>query len=193
MIENWRPVVGFEEFYEVSDQGRVRSITRLVKASRGGFRTHAGKILKPHSHVAGYPMAALSVNGVITHRTVHSLVAEAFIGPRPPGQQVRHKSTDKSDSSLENIEYGTVKENMKDKMRDGTQPQGEGVYCAKLKEADVIEIRNRRAAGELLKDIAENFGLTEVYVWQITTGKKWKSAPGPITAKKQYLKMRGGK
>lgn len=188
-MEIWKAVVGAEGFYEVSNLGRVRSLPREVCAGRAGKRVVGGSILKTRTHEFGYPMVTLSINGKPISRTVHSLIAEAFIGPRLEGLQVRHKDGDPSRSILENIEYGTPKQNMSDKIDHGTQPRGEQIYCAKLKESDIVSIRTRRAAGEKLISIAEDYGVTEVYIHHICTGEKWSSAPGPITEKRRKVKI----
>lgn len=96
--EEWRPVVDWEERYEVSNLGRVR-------------RLATGRIMRFARHVAGYSNVGLSP-GVNT-RTVHRLVGEAFLGPRPSGHQINHKNGDKTDNRLENLEYVTPSENVR--------------------------------------------------------------------------------
>jgi len=120
MRERWRAIVGFEGLYEVSDRGRVRSLDReYPQLSRWGtiyIKKQKGKILRPGVASNGYWTVAL---GRGKTRTVHSLVAEAFIGPRPNGCEVRHKNDIRTDSRLCNLEYGTRTDNIYDSIRNG--------------------------------------------------------------------------
>lgn len=119
MVEEiWRPVVGFEGFYEVSSLGRVRN-----------FKT--GKILKQefkHLQKGNYLRVQLSKHSTQKHYSVHRLVARAFpesCGEWFEGCQINHKNEDKTDNRAENLEvctakyntnYGTAKERMIQKM-----------------------------------------------------------------------------
>ena len=105
MNENWKPVKGFEEFYEVSSLGRVRSLCFL------GYRRKAPKILKPCKDRGGYLMVNLCKNGKLITKKVHRLVAEAFL-PNPLNlPQINHRNELKDDNRLENLEWCTAKYN----------------------------------------------------------------------------------
>lgn len=155
-------MVGFEGFYEVSDMGRVRSI-------RGRY---CGRILSPGPHPGGYPLMHLYRNGRRIARTLHSLVAAAFIGPRPRGQEVRHKDGVKTNCRAENLSYGTHRQNEADKLAHGTLPLGEKNAAAKLTARDVREIRRR--AGERQEDLAKEFGCTFSNISAIQLRKSWR-------------------
>lgn len=60
-----------------------------------------------------YNAVSISLFGVVTDQTVHSLVALAFLGPRPEGYDIDHRNTDKRDNRLSNLEYVTKSENKK--------------------------------------------------------------------------------
>jgi hypothetical protein len=102
---------------------------------------------------------------------IHKLVAEAFIGPCPEGQEVRHGPKGYADNSVGNLCYGTHAENMADMVRDGTRtgrkPSGKPAYVKvgyhpkrKLSEANVIEIRRRRDAKEAtVAALAREYGV----------------------------------
>ena len=126
-IEEWRPVVGREQDYEVSNLGRVRSLTRSweqrTKSGSTYVHTKTGKVLKPGIMSAGYPTVCLGRargNRISGTRTVHSLVAEAFIGACPDNQEVRHKDGDRTNPHASNLEYGTRTENIYDAVAHGT-------------------------------------------------------------------------
>jgi hypothetical protein len=103
-VEVWRPVVGYEGVYEVSDRGNVRRI-------KPGIATRPGKVLKPFPHSEGYLRVSLSVNCKAVNKYIHVLVAEAFYGPCPEGMEVNHKNTEKTDNQLSNLEFMTHGEN----------------------------------------------------------------------------------
>ena len=118
--ESWLPVIGFEHLYEVSNQGRVRSLTRYIPAvnrdGTGRLNRCLGKVLKGTPDRDGYLKVNLrdTLGGVKT-RLVHTLVAEAWIGPRPKDHDVCHGPGGTSDNSLGNLRYDTRAANEADK------------------------------------------------------------------------------
>jgi hypothetical protein len=162
--ERWRDIQGYEGLYQVSDFGRIWSFRR--KGSWGHF-------LKPSVNSKGYPGVTLSRNDVDDKRMVHRLVAEAFMGPLPPGQVTRHGRGRTGDPSLANLSYGTPEENEHDKIRDGVSTRGERNGQAKLTEAEVLELRSRYGAGESSRVLGEEFGLSRGYVSELADGRRW--------------------
>lgn len=128
MREEWRPVVGFEGCYEISNKGRVRSVPRVVLKSNGRQHSVRGKILaqKFNRH---YWCAKLSLGGILYTRTVHLLVCEAFHGPRPEGAVVRHLNGDYVDNRPENLRWGTWAENTADMISHGNAYWAERDRC----------------------------------------------------------------
>lgn len=119
--EEWRPAVGHDG-YEVSDQGRVRSLDRTIeyvdgRSGRTCARSLKATVLAPGHSPSGHLHVML---GATACRTVHSLVAEAFIGPRPDGHEVRHINGNPPDCRAANLEYGTRSDNAEDSKRHGT-------------------------------------------------------------------------
>lgn len=108
-VEVWRPAFGFEGHYSVSSEGRVRR-DRAGKGARAGYVLKA-TIMKAN----GYMRVGLVVAGRQVTRTIHSLVAEAFLGPYPAGEQwsVNHIDGNKLNNSASNLEYLTLAENAK--------------------------------------------------------------------------------
>lgn len=119
--ENWNPSVGHEGSYEVSDLGRVRSLDRIVINSRGVAHRLKGIILVGAVREKdGYRNFTLGKDGRGISRTLHSLVMEAFVGPRPHGMEIRHLDGNPANNALSNLVYGTAKENARDRMDQGT-------------------------------------------------------------------------
>lgn len=112
--EEWRPVVGFEGLYEVSNAGRVKSLARLRKG-RGGHPTAVReRILKPSIATNGYPFLILSKHGRPHNKNVHRLVAQAFCyGKSEEFNQVNHKDGNKQNNTASNLEWVTGGENLK--------------------------------------------------------------------------------
>lgn len=121
MDEMWKPVVGYEGLYEVSSHGRVKSIPRY--RVRGGIRKTTNNVR------SGYPCLPLRKDGKTKMRTVHSLVMEAFVGPRPTGLDVRHLDGDPANCHLDNLCYGTKAENMQDIVRHGRHTLANKTHC----------------------------------------------------------------
>jgi hypothetical protein len=174
--ERWRPVVDYGGLYEVSDLGRVRSLHGgKGKGKRGG-------LLRPM--VAGRTNIHLRVilheDGRRKTRLVHQLVMEAFVGPRPAGQEVRHGPGGVLDNRLVNLCYGSRRENMADKVRDGTLIYGEDIKNSRLTEQIVIECRRRYAAGETITVLGAEFGVNQGTIGEAVTGDTWARLPGAV-------------
>lgn len=126
--EHWRPVVGYEGFFEVSSNGRVRSLPRMVPAGGGRQRRSSGRVLS-QSAASNYPKVGLRVDGVRRTYNVHRIVAEAFLGPCPPGLEVLHQDGDRLDNRAANLRYGTRSQNNYDAVRHGTHFQAKKTHC----------------------------------------------------------------
>jgi hypothetical protein len=131
MTEEWRPVPGYEGRYEVSDLGGLRSLTRTVRRSHNTVKTLPGRTLSPKIGNYGYRVAALSRDGQQRSHTLHSLIALAFIGPRPDGQHIRHLDGDKLNNRVSNLAYGTALENAADTRRHGAHGNTKRTHCAR--------------------------------------------------------------
>lgn len=118
-VEEWRAIPDWPE-YEVSSLGRVRGIDRVTVRSNGSAYTVRGRIRQPFaSEKDGYPRVSLERVGFRRTRTVHSLVAEAFLGPRPPGAVVRHLDGMPLNCTPDNLAYGSCSDNVQDMLRHG--------------------------------------------------------------------------
>lgn len=125
-LEIWLSVVGYEGYYEVSSQGRVRSVSRWTK--RGCHLE--GRVLKPAAMKAyGHLHVDLWADGAHETRLVHHLVMEAFVGPRPEGMETRHLDGDAANNRLGNLTYGTSSENSYDVVRHGRNHNAAKTHC----------------------------------------------------------------
>lgn len=184
MAEEWRPVVGFEEHYEVSSIGRVRRIG-------GGRGARVGRVLR-HSTLRGYFNINLYVARKEFSRRVHRLVAEAFIGECPLDERtgrlcdVNHKNGNRSDNRVENLEWSTRSANLSHAYHvlgtihpPETKLRGEDCGQAKLTREQVLAIRDlariREAGLVRIKntEIAAMYGVDNSHVGKIIKGATW--------------------
>jgi hypothetical protein len=164
--ERWLPVVGWENLYEVSSHGRVKSLDRVDRFGR----LFKGRLLRltPGSH--SYPMAQLYRKGKRCGRTVHSLVLEAFVGPRPSGMEVCHLDGSRSNNRLGNLRWDTRKANHADKLGHDTHLRGERASNSKLTSQDVLSIRKDKRPQRI---IAAQYGISRPTVSEIQNKRKW--------------------
>jgi len=107
MIEQWKPVVGYEGLYEVSDMGRVRA---PAKISSSGLKLKA-RVLKTSLNDRGRRQFGVCVNGVEGKLKVHTEVLKAFVGPRPEGFDGCHKDDVPTNNHLSNLKWASKSEN----------------------------------------------------------------------------------
>lgn len=176
MQERWLPISGYENLYQVSDQGRVRSLTRSVDRRGCGTCQYVGRSLQP-SFVKGYPRVVLKDKGRNRGREVHKLVVEAFVGPCPVGQEVRHLDGIRSNAKLANLVYGTRIENQADRRRHGTDNAGERQGAHKLTTASVLAIRALRGCVPQAA-LAERFGVSHTAISDVQTRRRWSHLGG---------------
>lgn len=179
MNEEWRAVVGFEGAYEVSNLGNVRSLDRFVDYKKRC--QYSGKILEISKWVLGVnlrPAPGTSghlsvVLGRNKTRQVHSLVIEAFVGPRPLKHECCHSNGICTDNRAENLRWGTRHENIVDAFKHGGRQRGENSTYAKLKQHQVEEIRSLLPNLSAPK-IAKMFGVSAGAIYSIKYGHNWK-------------------
>ena len=117
--ESWLDVPGWQGFYQVSDHGRVRGVHRVVIRTDGQRRTERTKIMAGAVNRSGYSYVRLTRNANSVSRLVHTLVAQAFLGPCPSGLEVCHNDGDPSNNTVENLRYDTHSANMRDMVMQG--------------------------------------------------------------------------
>lgn len=176
--EEWRPVVGWGDYYDVSNEGRLRRSPGSPKIGRAV----PGRVLSLHGRIddGGYRLAELSRNGRRVTKKLHRLIAASFLGVRPTRIQVNHKDGNKLNNRLDNLEYVTNQENMRHAIRLGLfDPSQAGRKRAgvgmKLNAGDVMDIRSRVASGESRRAVASAYGLHVMTIGQIIRREIWRS------------------
>jgi hypothetical protein len=168
--EIWKDIPGYEGQYQVSNQGRVRSLDRYIEVSdpkRKPFKKYvSGQLLRPGKVKSGHLTVVLGRNleGKPTSTPVHQLVLKTFMGDPKEDEEVRHLNGIPTDNRLENLQYGTRRENILDVFKIGKA-------WRKLTSNDVHDIRQRLAKGEKGRHIAKEYGLYETTISVIKTGR----------------------
>lgn len=128
--EEWRPIVGYEGLYEVSNRGGIRSLDRVVPHSSSGFLTLKGQKMKPMvNDKNGYPYVTLTSNAKQTRYTIHRLVAKAFL-PNPENHPVvRHLDDVPSHNYVSNLAWGTFTDNGIDARENGRNQNTNKTHC----------------------------------------------------------------
>ena len=116
----------------------------------------------------------LRKDGRTIHRFVHQLVLEAFIGPCPVGMVARHGPHGKYNNHLYNLSWGTQKENIADKERDGTRIYGIVHHNAKMDPDKVRSARQQYAEGVSILSLSFKFGIAKTTMRSILKRETWK-------------------
>ena len=163
MVEQFKQIKGYED-YVISDQGRV-------------FSYYTKKFLKPGKNQGGYLFVVLWKNGIGKHRSIHRLVALAFI-PNPENKRtVNHIDGIKTNNFVENLEWATDSENIQHSFDNGLQKplKGEKHGRSKLSEEKVKEIRKLYATDDFtLEYLGKKFGVCFQLISLIVRRKIWK-------------------
>jgi hypothetical protein len=179
-VEIWAPIAGYEDSHYVSSWGRVFRVKPLQRRSnpktqnpfRKSPRTH---FLKQCSTHKGYQI----VNLYKYTKTVHSIVLETFVGPRPKGLWARHRDGNKKNNRLDNLSWDTPRTNILDKIKHGTICHGEKFWSARLKETDIPCIFKWLKEGMSQCQIAKRLGVSSTTIWRVVIGESWKHVPRP--------------
>jgi hypothetical protein len=185
--EEWRPITELDDFYAVSNLGRVRR-------ERPGKSTYIGRLI-PYGLSNGYLMVNLFHNGKTKRRAVHRLVAIAFLGVPPSGKEVNHKDGNRQNAHLDNLEYVTRQENiihsmevlgsnrthewtLSQRLNQSKNISGANNPKAILTEDKVAEIRSEllspfRKRG-IFKLLAFEYNVSVCTIENIAYGKTWK-------------------
>lgn len=171
MNEQWKDVIGFEDLYEVSNFGNVRSKYRIVYQLHkdGGQARHIykGKMLKPQFNPNGYAIIDLHRSGTITRCLVHRLVALSFI-ENPDGKPcINHKDADPKNNRAENLEWCTQSENIQYAYDLGTKipPHMRKVAQYDL-DGNLIRLWNSQS------EVERETGIFQANIYKVCSGKR---------------------
>jgi hypothetical protein len=163
MNEIWKDIPNYEGLYQVSNLGRIKSLKKKERSRE--------KILKNSIDFAGYKLAHLYKFNKLKTIRVHRLVLLAFKGNS--NLQCNHINGVKSDNRLENLEYCTQSENTKHAFKTGlfSVKKGENNHKAKLKDNDVLFIRNNYKIKYNQYELASMFNVCQQHISEIINFK----------------------
>lgn len=175
--EIWKSINGYEGFYEISNHGNIRSLTRKVKSGNHTVNIK-GQILNPTINSYGYKTIILSKENIKKNICIHNLVAQHFL-EKCPGVQgsktneynVDHIDNDKLNNHYKNLQWLSVSEHIKKTKNFGNIKKGEECYNSKLKEEDIVKIRKDLRA---YRDIANEYNVDTSIIHDIIMGYTWK-------------------
>lgn len=171
-MEIWREVPGYEGLYEVSSEGRFRSLDRDVGDGRGGPRNRKGCEKAQSFDQDGYLQVRLCKGGKAKTWKAHRVVAAAFI-PNPNGlPAVNHRDCNKQNNAVSNLEWCTGAQNQQHALQSG-RFSPEKARNGKLKPDQAHEIRAAIATGRSCRSVAFAYGVKPAAVYHIRDGKTW--------------------
>lgn len=168
--EAWKPIPGYEGYYEASDQGRIRSLPRIDPLGR----PWPGQVCNPTIASTGHQTVSLHREGQRRRCLVHRLIVAAFYGPIPSKTYVHHRNQDGADNRLVNLECVTpAKHN--NVYHPIKRIRGEQCTWAKLTEKDVRQIRRMYASGKYAQhELGRQFGVHQMQISRVVRRKTWK-------------------
>lgn len=179
----WKAIAGYEGFYEVSNDGRVRSLDRLInngRTGKGARKFLKGRELKAHSVGKGkYLAVGLHKNAVIRQAYIHKLVFDAFVSNPDSLPEINHKDGIKTNNKDSNLEPSTRLENVRHAIRHGLCNSliGEKNIQAKLTEEQVLHARLLFSTGLSQTTISALTAIPIANVHCIVRRKSWNHLP----------------
>jgi hypothetical protein len=162
--------------YGVSADGRAWCRLRRGRLPRGCISRlgDTWRELKQVRDPDGYLQISVVRDGRVTTPRVHRMVLIAFVGPRPEDEECRHLDGNRANNRLENLAWGTRKENAGDKWVHGTMAYGERSPNAILTDEEVRQVRRLLTQGKTQERVAQQLGVSEPAISAIATGRNWK-------------------
>lgn len=169
----WQDVAGYEGLYQISTHGRVATYDRVYGGGKGLYKS---KILKVYKNNKGRLYVDLYDSARNRKRyLVHRLVANAFLNNPENKGDINHINGIPTDNRLVNLEWATRSENELHAYNTGLVPRGEKHSAAKLKDAEVLQIKKLIAYGNVRQtQIAKMYGVNDATICDIKKGRYWK-------------------
>lgn len=174
-MEEWKDVEGYEQIYQVSNTGKVKSLDRYVKREGTSDLFIKGRILKEGSN-GKYKTVNLCKDNITQNKYIHRLVAKAFVENPNNKKQVNHIDENILNNNSNNLEWVTSKENMnhsKFKIYDSL-PKGENSFFAKLDNINVLTIYTFKQESYNNKFFSVLYNVHPSVISNVRRGKKWK-------------------
>lgn len=161
MIEKFKPVQGYAGIYEISNLGRVKSLSRVIERNDGNTRVTEDRIILPFLTKCGYHQIVLCKDGVRKKHLIHRLVANAFIENPDKLPIINHKDENKLNNRVDNLEWCSAYYNLR-----------YGKMQAKLVKIDVIDSK-----GDIIevvdgiRECERKYSISKYLIKQSSNGK----------------------
>lgn len=126
----WKDVPGYQGFYQASNEGEIKSLSRIVKHNLGGDKILRERILKGYVNKYGYRRIELSKNGTSKQYSEHRLIALTFLGESD--LTVNHKDGNKLNNNIDNLEYLSGADNTKHAVETGLIKNNSNIYKTEI-------------------------------------------------------------
>ena len=176
MKEIWKDIPGYENIYQISNLGRIKSLDRII-ICKNKKNIKRGKILKVEIVNNGYERIQLHKNNKCKRYKMHRLVAQAFISNPEKKPYVNHKNGIKNDNRVINLEWCTQSENILHAYKTGLRRslKGENHGRALLTRKDVLNIRYILKNKEITSiEIAKRYNISVKAIDHIKHRRTWK-------------------
>jgi hypothetical protein len=169
-MENWKPIPSLNNLYEASNLGKIRS---------AGIR-NKGKILREYIDSPAdinYNFVEVHINNKKWMKRIHRLVAEVFCENPENYPIVMHLDNDRRNNKADNLQWGTLKMNSQQMIRDGrgNKSKGSKHYFSKLTEEQVVEIREKYIPRKYtLQKLAKEYNVSFGLIGHVIKNRNWK-------------------
>ena len=169
-MENWKPIPSLNNLYEASNLGKIRS---------AGIR-NKGKILREYIDSPAdinYNFVEVHINNKKWMKRIHRLVAEVFCKNPENYPIVMHLDNDRRNNKADNLQWGTLKMNSQQMIKDGrgNKSKGSKHYFSKLTEEQVVEIREKYIPRKYtLQKLAEEYNVSFGLIGHVIKNRNWK-------------------
>lgn len=173
-MEIWKDIRGYTGLYQVSNTGKVKSLSKSWIGGTGGLRTKPDTILA-QTNSNNYLAVNLRKDGKAKRYSVHTLVGKEFVDGYKPGLEINHKDGNKNNNNDWNLEWVTSKQNKQHGLSQGLYDNiiNENSRFAKITKEDVIKIKHL-IKNHTQKKVAQMFNITQSNVSYIVNNKSWK-------------------
>lgn len=174
-------IKGFEQLYSITTEGEVIASSKFITGNNGGRIFKEEKTLRPGKTEKGYLFVVLQHKGKKKHKSIHRLVAEAFI-PNPENKPIiNHKDGNKANNRMDNLEWATYSENSKHAVETGLRKylniSGEKGGLAKITNEQAKEIREKyhSSPSQTSRKLAKEYGIDKSNILRIVHRKTFKN------------------
>lgn len=168
----WKDIKGFEGYYQISEYGEVKSLSRYIQ-KYGKKHLTKDKILKPYKAGRGYFAVSFRKNNKTYRKYIHQLVGECYVNNINNLPILNHKDGNKENNYYRNLEWTTYSGNNQHAYDSNLKDRGEKFYNAILSENDVKEILNN-GKYTTYQNIADKYGVSKATIRDVLIRKTWK-------------------